>query len=97
MSDALDALPLATLSDGTGATVPDADNLALSRSRARAIAAYFRQHGFRAPASFVGCGERQPRVRTADNVDEARNRRADYTLALQPPPVLQGLSWQTVK
>ncbi|MFO0574246.1 MAG: OmpA family protein [Polyangia bacterium] len=75
----------------------DADNLALSRNRARAIAAYFRQHGFRAPASFVGCGERQPRVRTADNVDEARNRRADYTLALQPPPVLQGLSWQTVK
>lgn len=75
----------------------DSENIALSKSRARSIAAYFRQHGFRSPASFVGCGERQPRVKTADSVDEARNRRADYTLALQPPPVPAGLSWQPAK
>jgi outer membrane protein OmpA-like peptidoglycan-associated protein len=72
----------------------DSENLTLSRNRARAIANYFRQHGFRFPIFFVGFGERQPRVRTADSVDEARNRRADYTLALEAPPVLSGLSWQ---
>jgi len=72
----------------------DSDNLTLSKNRARAIAGYFRQHGFHLPVYFVGVGERQPRVKTADNVDEVRNRRADYTLALDPPPLLAGLSWQ---
>ncbi len=72
----------------------DGDNLTLSRNRARAIASYFRSKGFRLPVFYVGYGERQLRARTADNTDEARNRRADYTLALEAPPTLNGTSWQ---
>lgn len=71
----------------------DPDNLTLSRNRARAIANYFREHGFKMPAYFGGCGERQLRVKTPDSTDEARNRRADYTLALEAPPLPAGLSW----
>lgn len=70
------------------------ENLTLSRNRARSIAGYYRQHGFKLPVFFVGFGERQPRVKTADGVDEARNRRADYTLALESPPLPSALSWQ---
>jgi outer membrane protein OmpA-like peptidoglycan-associated protein len=73
---------------------PDSDNLTLSRNRARAIAGYFRSKGFKLPIYYVGYGERQLRARTADNVDDARNRRADYTLALEVPPTLAGTSWQ---
>lgn len=72
----------------------DGDNLTLSRNRARAIAAYFRSKGFRLPVFYVGYGERQLRARTADNIDDPRNRRADYTLALEAPPTLSGTSWQ---
>jgi outer membrane protein OmpA-like peptidoglycan-associated protein len=89
--------PMLFVAGHTDTVGGDSDNLSLSRNRARSIAAYFRQHGFRSPVSFVGCGERQPRVKTADSVDEPRNRRADYTLALQPPPVPPGVSWQLVK
>ncbi len=71
----------------------DGDNLSLSQNRARAIAGYFQKQGLRVPIYFVGVGERQPRVKTADNTDELRNRRADYTLALEEPPLLAGLSW----
>lgn len=71
----------------------DTENLALSRSRARAIASYFRQKGFKMPIYFVGYGERQTLVKTPDNTDNARNRRADYTLALEMPPAAAGLSW----
>lgn len=71
----------------------DAENLTLSRSRAKSIATYFRQKGFRMPIFFVGYGERSPMVRTGDNVDQAKNRRAEYTLTLQAPPTLSGTSW----
>ncbi len=71
----------------------DNENLTLSRNRARAIAAYFRSKGFRLPVYYVGYGERQLRAHTADNVDDARNRRADYTLALEAPPTIPGTSW----
>jgi hypothetical protein len=72
----------------------DGDNLTLSRNRARAIAAYFQKQGLPLQLHFVGFGERQLRVKTADNVDEVRNRRADYTLALDAPPLIAGLAWQ---
>ena len=71
----------------------DNDNVVLSRNRAKAIATYFRQKGFRMPIYFVGYGERTPRVHTGDNVDEIRNRRADYQMMLQPPPTLSGTGW----
>ncbi|CAN5711291.1 hypothetical protein BH11MYX2_BH11MYX2_00430 [soil metagenome] len=55
-------------------------NKKLSLDRARAIATYFRAHGLTTPIAFAGFGEDVLKVRTADNTDEARNRRADYVL-----------------
>lgn len=75
----------------------DAENLTLSRNRARALSLYFRERGFRFPIYYAGLGERQPRVRTPDNTDEARNRRADYTLAFGNPPITAGVSWDPLQ
>jgi outer membrane protein OmpA-like peptidoglycan-associated protein len=67
-------------------TVGSADhNLKLSQDRARSIAGWFRKRGVRIPIAYEGFGETAPAVRTADNVDEARNRRADYVLSDDPP------------
>ncbi len=85
--------PMLFVTGHTDTVGGDGDNVTLSRGRAKAIATYFRQKGFRMPVFFVGYGERSPRVKTGDNVDEARNRRADYTLTLQPPPTISGTSW----
>jgi len=68
---------------------PDAKNRKLSLERARAIAAYFRRKGLTLPIAFAGFGESVLKVKTADNVDERANRRADYVLgpagAATPP------------
>jgi outer membrane protein OmpA-like peptidoglycan-associated protein len=85
--------PMLFVTGHTDTVGGDSDNLTLSRSRAKSIATYFRQKGFRMPIYYVGYGERSPRVHTGDNVDEARNRRADYTLTLQPPPTISGTTW----
>lgn len=74
-------------------------NMNLSRKRARSIAAWFRGHGVTTPVSFEGVGESSPLVKTADEVDEARNRRVDYILALEPPKLpasTSGLSWKSI-
>ena len=74
-------------------------NLNLSRKRARSIAAWFRGHGVTIPTAFEGLGESSPLVKTADEVDEARNRRVDYILALEPPKLpaaATGLSWKSL-
>jgi outer membrane protein OmpA-like peptidoglycan-associated protein len=60
-------------------------NLKLSQARARAIAGWFRKRGVRMPISFEGFGETAPAVKTADNVDEPKNRRVDYILSDDPP------------
>ncbi len=60
-------------------------NLKLSQERARSIAGWFRKRGVRLPISYEGFGETSLAVKTADNVDEARNRRADYVLSDGPP------------
>ena len=80
---------------------PDAKNRKLSLDRARAIARYFRQKGLALPIAFAGFGESVLKVKTADNVDERANRRADYVLgpaAGAPPfkgPYLQArAAWQ---
>lgn len=65
-------------------------NLTLSRKRARAIAAWFRSKGLKMPVSFEGFGEHSPIVKTGDEVAEARNRRVDYILALEPPRLPSG-------
>ncbi|HVV48544.1 MAG TPA: OmpA family protein [Polyangia bacterium] len=62
-----------------------AHNLKLSQDRARSIAAWFRKRGVKLPIAFEGFGETSPEVKTADNVDEPRNRRVDYVLSDGPP------------
>ena len=69
-------------------TVGDAEaNLALSRRRARAIAAWFRRQGVRVPIHYAGLGERHLRVATPDETDEPANRRAAYIVAVEPPSI----------
>lgn len=60
-------------------------NLRLSRQRAQAIARWFRQRGLRIPIGFEGFGESALLVKTADEVDEPRNRRVDYILSVNEP------------
>lgn len=70
-------------------------NLALSRRRARSIAAWFKGRGLKSPIAYEGLGESSPAVKTADEVDEPRNRRVDYILALDPPKLPSGEhSWK---
>jgi len=61
------------------------DNRKLSQARARAIAKWFHDRGLPLPLYFAGFGEDQLKVKTADNVDEARNRRADYVVGVEEP------------
>jgi outer membrane protein OmpA-like peptidoglycan-associated protein len=68
-------------------------NLDLSRRRALSIARYFRARGITLPILARGFGESQLAVQTADSVDEARNRRAQYILAAEAP---QAGGWTTV-
>lgn len=60
-------------------------NLDLSRRRARSIAAWFRTRGLKVPIAYEGFGEYSPLVKTEDEVEEPRNRRADYVLAVEEP------------
>lgn len=62
-------------------------NLKLSQQRAQSLARWFRQKGVRIPIAFEGFGETALRVQTPDETDEPRNRRADYILADDPPPL----------
>lgn len=65
-------------------------NLNLSRRRARSIASWFRGHGLTIPVSYEGFGEHALLVKTADETAEAKNRRVDYILSLEPPRMPQG-------
>jgi flagellar motor protein MotB len=67
-------------------TVGDAgSNLRLSRQRAQAIAKWFRLGGLKIPIAYEGFGESALLVKTADEVDEPRNRRVDYILSVDEP------------
>lgn len=62
------------------------DNMVLSRNRAAAIARYFQSKGgITLPILACGFGETMLAVETGDNVDESRNRRAQYILAAAEP------------
>lgn len=65
----------------------NAYNLQLSQRRAQSLARWFRQRGVRIPIAFEGFGETVLRVATPDNTDEVRNRRADYIIADDAPPM----------
>ena len=68
--------------DSVGA---DEYNLKLSTRRALAIARWFKTHGVGLSMAYDGMGERMLKVKTADEVDEPRNRRVDYMLGVEPP------------
>jgi outer membrane protein OmpA-like peptidoglycan-associated protein len=63
----------------------DSHNLKLSQARARTIAGWFRKRGVRIAIAYEGFGESSPAVKTADQVDEPRNRRVDYILSDDEP------------
>jgi outer membrane protein OmpA-like peptidoglycan-associated protein len=73
-------------------------NFKLSQDRARSIAAWFRKRGVKIPISYEGFGETSLAVKTADNVDEIRNRRADYILSDGPPTLSNTFhaSWKRI-
>jgi outer membrane protein OmpA-like peptidoglycan-associated protein len=60
-------------------------NFKLSQDRARSIADWFRKRGVKIPISYEGFGETSLAVKTADNIDQVKNRRADYVLSDGPP------------
>jgi outer membrane protein OmpA-like peptidoglycan-associated protein len=63
-----------------------ADNMRLSERRALSIARWFRRRGGLAiPVLARGLGETSLAVSTPDDTAEARNRRAQYIVAAQPP------------
>jgi len=69
-------------------TVGDAThNFKLSEARARSIAAWFRKKGVALPVAYAGFGEWSLLISTADQVDEPRNRRADYILSDDEPSI----------
>jgi len=71
-----------------------AANRALSEARARALGRWFRKRGLRIPVLFAGFGEDTPLVATPDETDEPRNRRAEYIVAVEAPPVRGGLAFR---
>jgi outer membrane protein OmpA-like peptidoglycan-associated protein len=60
-------------------------NEKLSAARARAIAGYFAKKGLLATIYWAGFGERHLLIKTADSVDEPRNRRVEYVVAAEQP------------
>ncbi len=60
-------------------------NETLSLDRAKSISSWFLRAGFPGSIYYTGLGERDLAVPTADGVDEAKNRRAVYTLAASAP------------
>ena len=75
-----------------------ASNRELSRQRARSIAKYFATHGLKKIPMYVrGFGEETLRIQTGDNVDEERNRRAQYIISTFPPEMAGPGSWQRIK
>lgn len=78
-------------------TVGERDgNQRLSEARALSLARWFEEHGFPGDIFYAGFGETDLAVATGDGVDEARNRRADYTLAGGPPPGMGG-GWEQLR
>jgi outer membrane protein OmpA-like peptidoglycan-associated protein len=75
------------------------DNKRLSLERARAIGAWFRDHGLPLPIAYAGFGEDALKVQTPDNTDEERNRRADYIVGVEEPVVARGAraEWHPLK
>lgn len=73
-------------------TVGDASsNRTLSAQRARAIGRWFKKNGVKVPIAYAGFGEDLLLVKTPDETDESKNRRAEYIVSIEPPA---GGSWK---
>ena len=72
------------------------DNRRLSEKRARSIAAYFKKQHLPIQILYAGFGEDALLVKTADQTEESRNRRAVYVVANQIPngPFFPRASWK---
>jgi len=68
-----------------------ASNMDLSRRRARAIARWLNKKGFTYAIYYHGFGEQLQAVKTGDEVEESRNRRALYLVSSNPPPAGSGI------
>lgn len=64
---------------------PNASNRALSLNRAKSIGTWFRKKGVRIPVRYEGFGEDALLVATNDEQEEAKNRRAEYIIAIDDP------------
>ncbi|MDP1826214.1 MAG: OmpA family protein [Archangium sp.] len=64
---------------------PTASNRTLSLNRARSIGTWFRKKGVRIPVRYEGFGEDALLVATNDEQEEAKNRRAEYIIAIDDP------------
>lgn len=62
-------------------------NQTLSNNRARAIGRWFKKRGAKIPILYAGFGEELLAVETPDETDEVKNRRAEYIVAVDPPPM----------
>lgn len=79
---------------------PGEDNRKLSDARAEALARYFMKRGLKVPVHAYGFGENGQVVKTADNTEEAANRRAQCVLSVGPPPTSDTLppaSWRRIR
>jgi outer membrane protein OmpA-like peptidoglycan-associated protein len=77
---------------------PAPDNQRLSDKRAQAIASVFMQAGLKPREIQVrGCGEGALAVKTADNVPEAKNRRAQYIVSSFVPEIAGPGGWRRVQ
>lgn len=77
---------------------PAADNQRLSDKRAQAIASAFASSGIKPLAIHVrGCGEGALAVKTADNVSERKNRRAQYIVSSFVPELPGPGTWRRVQ
>jgi outer membrane protein OmpA-like peptidoglycan-associated protein len=73
-------------------------NMDLSRRRAQSIASWFKKSGLCIPIAFDGFGEAVLKKVTGDEVDAQENRRVDYILAVEAPPVGKGVkpTWKWI-
>ncbi len=67
-----------------------AANRTLSKRRARSIARWFRQAGLTVPVRYAGFGESVLAQPTPDETESEANRRAEYIIAVDPPPLPSG-------
>lgn len=79
-------------------TVGDAgSNRGLSERRAQSIGRWFKKRGITIPILTAGFGEDVLLVKTADETDEAKNRRAEYIVAVDAPAVRGKTPWQPLR